>query len=98
MKILLDKEFKEIKETIEMYHNKYNETLEDYYKAERGHKTIYNNYLDELNKNDFLQTKINKALKFIDGMFDDGDVDKIIDNLLKLEEILKGDENDTTKC
>lgn len=44
--------------------------------------------------NVILLHRIRKALKFIDGMFDDGDGDKIIDNLLKLEEILKGEENE----
>lgn len=65
MKILLDKEFQELKENIEMYKNKYNEALEDYYNAERGHKTIYSNYLDELNKNGFLQQRIDKTIEYI---------------------------------
>lgn len=92
MKILLDKEFKEMKETIEMYKDKYNEVLESYYKCDKTRNDFYNKYIDINNENEFLQTKINKALKFINGMFDEGDGDKIIDNLLKLEEILKGEE------
>ena len=92
MKILLDKEFKQIKETIEMYKDNYNKALEDYYKCDRFAKNTHNKYTEKLEENFFLQNKINKALKFIDNMFDAGDDDKIIDNLLKLEEILKGGE------
>ena len=90
MKILLDKEFKQIKETIEMYKDNYNKALEDYYKCYRFAKNTHNKYTEKLEENFFLQNKINKALMFIDNMFDAGDDDKIIDNLLKLEEILKG--------
>ena len=94
MKILLDKEFKEIKETIEMYKDKYNEALEDYYNCDKFAKNCHNKYIKQLDENNYLQNKINKALKFIDSMFDDGDGDKIIDNLLKLEEILKEEKNE----
>lgn len=38
-----------------------------------------------------LQARIDRALKKIDNMFDNGDESKIIDDLLGLEKILKGE-------
>lgn len=83
---------------------RHNKLFNDYKELEEENNQ-YKEYIKELkdslmnyhiknNKLIIYKSRINKALKFIDGMFDDGDGDKIIDNLLKLEEILKGEKND----
>lgn len=43
-----------------------------------------------LKENEQLKERINKALNKIDNMFDRGDTNTIIDDLLELDKILKG--------
>lgn len=44
-------------------------------------------------ENQELEIRINKALNKIDNMFDRGDANTIIDDLLELDKILKGSDN-----
>lgn len=44
-------------------------------------------------ENQELEIRINKALNKIDNMFDRGDTNTIIDDLLELDKILKGSDN-----
>ena len=49
-------------------------------------------YIDNLElENQELKDRINKAINKINNMFEVGDENKIIDDLLELEKILKGD-------
>jgi hypothetical protein len=88
MKILLDKEFKEIKETIEMYKDNYNKALEDYYKCDKFAKNIHNKYTEKMEENFFLENKINKAIEYI-GNGNIGIPKKTREMFIK---ILKGEE------
>lgn len=45
-------------------------------------------------ENQQLKERINKALNKIDNMFNKGDENSIIDDLLELDKILKGSDND----
>lgn len=59
---------------------------------ERYGEQLYQDYLVEQNKD--LQQRIDKALTKIDNMFNNGDEYTIIDDLLELDKILKGDSNE----
>ncbi len=48
------------------------------------------NYYQEIKQ---LKERINKALNKIDNMFDRGDANAIIDDLLELDKILKGNDS-----
>jgi len=48
---------------------------------------------DLLKENKQLKERINKALNKIDNMFDRGDANTIIDDLLELDKILKGSDS-----
>lgn len=51
-------------------------------------------YIKDLQQeNQQLQERINKALNKIDNMFDRGDTNTIIDDLLELDKILKGSDS-----
>lgn len=98
MKLLSDKEFKEIKETIEMYKDNYNETLEDYYKLNKKFKNLHELLIKFQSKNQKLRNKLeekdkilNKAIKIIEKDMNSvwNDADYYPDDLLK---ILKGEE------
>ncbi len=91
-------ELEEKNKTFEDYNKDLNNQLDKLQEENKQYKE-YIKKLKETNKNlIFLKNtyskSINKALKFIDGMFNEGDEDKIIDNLLKLEEILKGEKDE----
>ena len=83
MKILSDKEFKEIKETIEMYKEKYNVALEDYYKCNKGMKLFYNNYIEKLNENE----KLRKSLEEAQQLFNENYYDMLDSNCDKLNKL-----------
>lgn len=48
--------------------------------------------VEKLAKYDKLQKRINKAIEYINYMFDKANENDIIDDLLKIEKILKGSE------
>lgn len=59
---------------------------------ERYGEELYKEYLE--NKNKGLQQRIDKAIKKINNMFDEGNEDTVIDDLLELEKILQGEDNE----
>lgn len=103
MKLLSDKEFKEVKKTIEMYKDNYNETLEDYYKLNKQFKDLHELLIKFQSKNQKLRNKLevkdkrlNKAIDYINEkyIFDKDAVAYYIsvENVVKLISILKGEE------
>lgn len=53
------------------------------------------NYIKQLQQeNKQLKERINKVLNKIDNMFDRGDANTIIDDLLELDKMLKGSDSD----
>lgn len=77
MKLLSDREFKQIKETIEMYKEEYNQSLEDYYKLIKQYKNL-NELLSKFqSKNQKLTNKLkeknnilNKVTNYIEENID----------------------------
>ena len=65
MKLLSDKEFKTIKETIEMYKDIYNETLEDYYKLNKQYKNLNELLCKFQKKNKKLRNKLEEKKNII---------------------------------
>lgn len=56
-------------------------------------KVVDKSYEQLQHENKQLQERINKALNKIDNMFDRGDTNTIIDDLLELDKILKGSDS-----
>ena len=95
MKLLSDKEFKEIKETIKMYKEEYKQALEDYYKLNKHYNNLNDLLVKFQSKNQKLRNKleeknkiINKAIEYYKEQCDD-----IVDyNEAIIVKILKGEE------
>lgn len=60
------------------------------FSLEYDKETLRDIVLELQEENKQLEERINKALNKIDNMFDRGDTNTIIDDLLELDKILKG--------
>lgn len=63
------------------------------FSLEYDKETLRDIVLELQEENKQLEERINKALNKIDNMFDRGDTNTIIDDLLELDKILKGSDS-----